>query len=404
MQITLLLTQSLESPGGVGRYFPLARALAGQGHDVTIFALHHNYHQLDRRRFRRDGVTVEYVGQMHVRKEGNGKQYFHPLRLIWVVLLATLRLSWAAVRRPGDVIHVCKTQPMNVAAAWAAHRLRGVPIFVDSDDYEAINNRFDGRWQQRIVAWFEDRAPAFACAVTVGTTFIRRRFESLGYPTGKFVLAPNGADRHRFQVLEEAGSAARLKQLRRALHLEAGQPVVVYVGSMSLTSHAVDLLLQAFVDVAAARPQARLLLVGSGEDLEKLRALAASLGIGGRTHFVGRVAAEEIPFYYRLGTVTVDPLRDSLPAKSSLSLKLIESIAAGVPCVTADIGDRRRIAGAAGIAVPPGDADALASALLSVLDDPQKAARMRQAAQELRHDNWWDVRVHAFTGLYPDAP
>lgn len=404
MDITLLLTQSLESPGGVGRYFPLARALAAQGHDVTIFALHHNYREVDQRRFVRDGVAVEYVGQMHVRKEGDGKDYFHPLMLIWVVAVATLRLSWAAVRRPGDLIHVGKTQPMNLAAAWLAHRLRGVPVYVDSDDYEAINNRFGGRWQQRIVAWFEDRAPSFARGVTVGTTFIGRRFESLGFPAEKFVLVPNGADRDRFKVLDEPECAARLTQIRRELGLEDGQPVVVYVGSMSLTSHAVDLLLEAFVDVSAQRPEARLLLVGSGEDLVRLRKVAADLGIANRTQFVGRVASEEIPYYYRLGTVTVDPLRDSLAARSSLSLKLIESIAAGVPCVTADIGDRRLMAGEAGIAVPPEDTGALTSALLSVLNDPKKVTRMRQAAQKLRQQNWWDVRIHAFTSLYPDAP
>lgn len=404
MHITLLLTQSLESPGGGGRYFPLARALAAQGHDVTIFALHHNYRTLDRRRFVRDGVTVEYVGQMHVRKEGDGKTYFHPLTLLWVVALATLRLSWAAVRRPGDLIHVGKTQPMNLTAAWLAHRLRGVPVYVDSDDYEAINNRFAGRWQQRVVAWFEDRAPSFARGITVGTTFIGRRFESLGYPAAKIRFVPNGADRDRFKVLDEPGCADRLAEIRRELNLEEGHPIIVYVGSMSLTSHAVDLLLKAFAELSAHRPQARLLLVGSGEDLEKLRGLAAELGIAGRTQFVGRVPAEEIPYYYRLATVTVDPLKDSLAAKSSLSLKLIESIAAGVPCVTADIGDRRLMVGEAGVAVPPGDAGALASALRSVLDNPQKAAKMRRAARKLRQDNWWDVRVRAFTSLYPDAP
>lgn len=404
MHITFLLTQSLESPGGGGRYFPLARALVAQGHDVTLFALHHNYRKLDRRRFVRDGVAVEYVGQMHVRKEGDGKTYFHPLMLIWVAAVATLRLSWAALRRPGDLIHVGKTQPMNLIAAWLAHKVRRVPVYVDSDDYEAINNRFAGGWQQRIVAWFEDLAPSFARGVTVGNTFIGERFQSLGYPPEKFVLVPNGADRDRFGILDEPGADAKLAQLRSELGLEEGQPVVVYVGSMSLTSHAVDLLLEAFVEVAAQRPQARLLLVGSGEDLRRLRAMAEALGIAGQTHFVGRVPSAEVPYYYRLGTVTVDPRNDSLAVESSLSLKLVESIAAGVPCVTADIGDRRRMAGEAGIAVPPGDARALASALLAVLNNPQKAAQMRQAAQELRQDNWWGARIHAFTSLYPDAP
>lgn len=403
MRITFLLTQSLESPGGGGRYFPLAKALVTQGHRVTIFALHHNYRQAGRRRFVRDGVEVAYVGQMHVRKEGSRKEYFHPLALLWVTAIATLRLSFAALRQPGDLIHVGKTQPMNGVAAWIAHRLRGVPVYVDSDDYEAINNRFSGRWQQRIVAWFEDWLPSFARGITVGNTFIGERFKSLGYPSEKIALVPNGADRDTFAVLDRPAGRTRLAALRRELDLAETQPVIVYVGSMSLVSHAIDLLLEAFLKVCERQPDTRLLLVGGGEDLEHLRRLAQHLEVADHVHFVGRVPAEEVPYYYRMGTVTVDPRRDSLPAESSLSLKLIESIATGVPCVTTDVGDRRLMVGEAGIAVPPGDAQALAEALLSILEEPRNAARMRQAALALRERYWWDVRVHDFVSLYPHA-
>jgi glycosyltransferase involved in cell wall biosynthesis len=403
MHITFLLTQSLESPGGGGRYFPLAKALVSLGYQVTIFALHHNFRELGQRRFTNEGVNVEYVGQMHVRKKGDSKQYFHPALLIWITAIATLRLGWAAVRQPGDVIHVGKSQPMNGLAAWIAHTVRRVPIYVDSDDYEAINNRFGGPWQQRLVAWFEDWLPSFAAGITVGNRFIGERFESLGYPGERIVVVHNGADRQTFAALDRPESAGRLAEMRREMGLNEGQPVVVYIGSMSLVSHAIDLLLNAFVSVRQQRPEAVLLLVGSGEDMDGLRALAEQLGITSSVRFLGRVPAREVPYYYRLGTVTVDPLWDSVQAQSSLSLKLVESIAAGVPCVTTDIGDRRMVAGAAGIAVAPGDAVALASALISVLQKPEKANCMRQAALALRDNYWWDVRVHSFASLYPHA-
>jgi len=401
LHITFLLTQSLESPSGGGRYFPLAKALVGQGHRVTIFALHHNYRELEQRRFVRDGVTVEYVGQMHVLKADNRKTYFHPLAMIGITLIATLKLARAALREPGDLIHVAKGQPMNGIAAWIAHRLRGVPVYLDSDDYEAVHNRFGGRWQQRVVAWFEDWIPSFASGITVGNTFIWNRHRALGYPPEKLVLVPNGVDRDAFAALESADCARRLELLQRELDLEEGQPVVVYVGSMSLVSHAVDLLLEAFAHVCERLPDACLLLVGGGEDIDKLRLLAEQLGIAAHVRFVGRVPAEAVPLYYRLGTVSVDPRLDDLVAESSLSLKLVESIAAGVPCVTTDIGDRRLIAGEAGIAVPPGDARALAAGLLTVLENPEKASQMRQAALALRDRYWWDVRVQDFASLYP---
>lgn len=395
-----MLTQSLESPGGAGRFMPLAKALAGLGHQVTILALHHDYAHVGQRRFVRDGVQVWYVGQMHVRKSGSGKTYYGPLSLLYVTVVATLRLTLAALHTPSDVIHVCKTQPMNGIAAWVVQALRRTPVYLDSDDYEAVNNRFSGRWQQRIVAWFEDWMPSFAKGITANTTFIAQRFQELGYPAERIRLVPNGVDRERFAVLDRPDVGELLDELRRSLSIREQDRVVVYVGSMSTVSHAVDLLLEAFVEVLDAEPDALLVLVGGGEDLDPLQERAVCLEVSGRVRFVGRVPVENVPLYYRLGIVSVDPMRDSLPARSSLSLKLVESIAAGVPCITSDIGDRRPMVGSAGLAVPPDDAYALATGILSILGDAEKAERMRAAARSMRASHWWDRRVQLFTDLY----
>ena len=96
MKITFLLTQSLESPGGNGRFFPLAKALVRAGHHVTIIALHHDFANAPVRTFTQDGVNVHYVAQMHVHKQGNHKSYYSPARLLWVTAVATWQLTWAA--------------------------------------------------------------------------------------------------------------------------------------------------------------------------------------------------------------------------------------------------------------------------------------------------------------------
>jgi glycosyltransferase involved in cell wall biosynthesis len=400
LRITFLMTQSLDSPGGTGRFLPLAKALTALGHQVTLLALHHDFAHVARRRFIQEGVHVHYVGQMHVRKSGDHKYYYNPVALTIIALAATLRLTIAALRTPGDVIHVCKTQPMNGLAAWIVHRLRGTAIYLDSDDYEAVNNRFTGRWQQRIVAWFEDWLPSFAAGITVNTTFIARRFAAIGYPPGRIYLVPNGVDHERFCLLKRPDLPSLLAERRAALGIEATDRVVVYVGSLSLVSHAIDLLLEAFPLVLQQEPQAILLVVGGGEDLPRLQQQAKALPIDERVRFLGRVPGDQAPLYYALGEVSVDPMRRSLPAESSLSLKVVESIVAGVPCVTADIGDRKHIVGAAGIAVAPDDAAALAGGILAILKDKEVADRMRQAAQATGTEHWWQTRVHLFTRVY----
>lgn len=401
LRITFLLTQSLESPGGGGRYLPLARALVQRGYSVVLIALHHNYAEAPQRNFTVDGIAVKYVGQMHVRKSGNVKTYFNPVTLLWVAFMATVQLFWAAFRTPADAIHVCKTQPMNGVAAWLVHLLRRIPVFLDSDDYEAVNNRFAHAWQQRFVAWFENWMPGFASGITAGTTYIAERFASRGFPPEKIIIVPNGVDRARFAVLQdETVVAQKAAQLRQKWQIGDGHRVIVYVGSMSLVSHAVDLLLESFQLVLQREPNALLLLAGAGEDLPRLQQMAHDLAISDCVRFVGRVPLAEIPYCFHLGVLAVDPMRRSIPAESSLSLKLLESMAAGTPCVTADIGDRRAVVNGAGLAVAPDDVDALAEGILHILQHPETAVAMRQRAIALREQNWWDQRVDLFIKQY----
>jgi glycosyltransferase involved in cell wall biosynthesis len=400
LRVTFLLTQSLQRPSGLGRYWPLSKELARLGHEVVVLALHHDFRTLAQRCFTKDDVNVRYVGQMHVRKVGSHKVYYGPLALLAVTATSTIRLALAALRTPGDVIHVCKTQPMNGVAAWVVHLLRRTPVYLDSDDYEAAHNRFSGRWQRRIVAWFEDWMPSFAEGITANTSFLAERFQSLGYPAERIRLVPNGVDRDRFALLDRSDLPDMLEEWRQSLGIGEQDRVVVYVGAMRTISHAVDLLLEAFVEVVQQEPDALLLLVGGGEDRGWLEQKAMDLKVSNRVRFLGHVPDERIPLYYRLGEVSVDPRRASLAAQSSLSLKLVESIVAGVPCVTTDVGDRRNIVGAAGIAVAPGDAQALAKGILSILGDAERAERMRAAAFQMRESLFWDSRVSTFAGIY----
>ena len=404
MRVTFLLTQSLESPGGGGRYLPLAKALVRRGFSVVMVALHHNYKEAEKRKFIVDGVEVRYVAQMHVKKTGNVKTYFPPAKLALIIFWATVKLFWEAFWLRSDLVLVCKTQPMNGVAAWLVHLLRNRPVVLDSDDFEAINNRFSNQFQQKLVAWFENWMPKFASGMTVGNSFIAQRYKELGYPAAKITILPNGVERAFFTDIDDETLACKLDDLRSRWAIKASQRVIVYVGSMSLVSHAVDLLFEAFALVVARNPDVLLLMVGSGEDFVALRQLAADMGLLNQVKFVGRVPMNEVVFYYRLAELSVDPRRQSLPAESSLSLKLLESIAAETPCVTADIGDRREIIKGAGLAVPPDDAAQLANGILKILDQPELATSMREAAKVQSEKNWWDQRVDLLIEQFPNLP
>ncbi|MEW5871899.1 MAG: glycosyltransferase family 4 protein [Chloroflexota bacterium] len=373
MHIAFLLTQSLESPSGLGRYSPLAKELARLGHTIHIFALHPDFASLAQKNFEQDGVKIHYVAPMHVRKHGSLKSYYSTPQLLSVASQATWQLCRAALATPAEIIHVFKPHPMNSLAGLAARYLRGRRLFLDCDDYEAALGHFTSGWQRWGVALFEKTTPRYAHTVTTHTHFMKSKLLEWGVAEERIVYLPNGIDRQRFQPVDLERVATR----RAQLGLE-NRPVAAYIGSLGLASHAVDLLLEAFAQVHHTLPESRLLMVGGGEDFEKLQTQGNALGLGDAVLWVGRVPPNEVPMYYHLANVSVDPVRDDGAARGRSPLKLFESWATGVPFVTADVGERRRLLGSppAGILAEPGNAAALATAILQILGNTELASSL----------------------------
>ncbi len=90
--LVILLTQDLQSPSGLGRYFPLAKYLVREGYQVTILAMHPDFENLKEDRFEQEGVRVKYVAQMHVRKIGNQTLYYSQIQLAKLSMKAMISL------------------------------------------------------------------------------------------------------------------------------------------------------------------------------------------------------------------------------------------------------------------------------------------------------------------------
>jgi glycosyltransferase involved in cell wall biosynthesis len=398
MKIHFLLTQDLESPSGLGRYWPMARALSTRGHQVRISTLHPKYASLNTKVFHKDKVLVEYVAPMHVMKEGSLKKYYSPLRLAWVSFTATFFLIKAAFSTSVDIIYVCKPHPMNSIAGYLASRITGAILWVDCDDFEAGSNRFANLWQQRVIAFFEKQVPRRATLVTTNTNFMRAKLIEWGCPTEKIKYLPNGIDRERFFTPDPIDVA----RLRTELNLE-GKRVLLYVGTMSLANHPVDLLISSFIHVNQKFSKTVLLLVGGGDDYQRLIDQSINLGISQVVRFIGRVSPEKVIFYYALAEVSIDPVCDDDVARGRSPLKLFESWACGVPFVTGPVGDRPTLLGnppAGMMAKEPGDPLALANEINEVLGSPELANELRRRGLERIEQYTWDHLISTLENAY----
>ncbi len=400
MRVAFLSTSSLDYPSPLGRWLPLAKELVRRGHMVHFLTLHHDFRPEMRAPRQEEGVWVHAVGQMHVRGWGDARRPLAGLPLLHVALAATLALLRRALQVEVDAYHICKPQPMNGLAGLLAARWKGRPCYLDCDDYEAEANRFSSRWQRTLLRLFEDKLPPRMNGITVNSRFLAERVERLGVPRERIVYVPNGVERARFARRDsEAG-----RFLREHYGL-ADRPVALYLGTLNLTAHPLDLLLEAFVLVLQKMPEARLVLVGGGEDRPILECQAEELGLREHVLFVGAVPPAQVPNYLALGDLVVDPVRDDAVARARSPLKVFESMACGLPVVTGDVGDRREILGdgQAGLLVVPGDPHALAEGMVVLLGDPLRRREMAAAGREQVERYMWDRLVERFLQVYKEG-
>lgn len=397
LRILFLLTQSLTDPSGLGRYWPLARQMTKLGYQVEIAALHPAYNTLRQRDFVREGVRVSYVAQMHVRQEGNRQLYFNTPQLFFVTALATFALARAALKSRADVIHIAKAQPMNGFAGWLGARLRRRRLYLDCDDDEAASNRFSSGWQRNVVKWCEDRLPQAVRGVTVNTSYLRDRCLGLGVPASQIFLVPNGFDPDRFRL----PASHEIESVRARWNL-TGRQVVLYLGSLNLANHPILLLLDVFEQVHWRIPSALLLLVGGGEGYDRVAQEIQTRGLGDAVVLAGRVDPAAVANIYAASHLVVDPVFDDNVARARSPLKIVESLAMGIPVVTGDVGDRAAMLdnGRAGILVKPGSADELAEGIISALCDSACYNSIAERAKVISEQFRWDHLAQEFVKVY----
>jgi glycosyltransferase involved in cell wall biosynthesis len=140
-------------------------------------------------------------------------------------------------------------------------------------------------------------------------------------------------------------------------------------------------LLDAAAIVARSTPSVRFLLVGRGPGEGEARQLAAGLGLGDTVLFTG--FREDAPRVASTFDVFVLP-----SVFEGLSIALVEAMALGKPPVVTTVGGNREVVrdGVNGLTVPARDPEALAAAIMTLIDDPALRSDLGVAARRRAAD------------------
>ena len=216
---------------------------------------------------------------------------------------------------------------------------------------------------------------------------------SNGYARGKCVVIPNGFDLERFKMNSGAGAP-----LRAELKIPENAPVVGMAARLHPMKDHRNFLVAAG-KVLQRIPSATFVLCGDGLTADS-SLLSQWMREGGlpqdRVRLIGR--KEDIENFYPALTVAV------LSSKSGEGFPNVlgEAMACGVPCVATDVGDAALIIGNCGRIVPPCDSQALASAIVELLELPprERSALGLSARRSIEERYSLPAVVKQFESLY----
>ena len=163
---------------------------------------------------------------------------------------------------------------------------------------------------------------------------------------------------------------------RAEFGLTSEMPVVGFTGRLDRVKR-LDLLLEGFYSVAVQYPQARLMIIGEGEQRSRLEALATGLGISQAVIWTG--FHQDIPRLLAALDIYIQP-----SVNEGLSLSILEAMASGKAVIATDVGGAQEVLThqETGILIPPGSSAAIGSAIVDILNQPKKQAALGQAARK----------------------
>ncbi len=220
-------------------------------------------------------------------------------------------------------------------------------------------------------------------ALIVLSPFTGRVFENLGLQP---VVIPNVIELQQFRPSPPGPGSSRLSNPDR--------PALLWVKSFDDAGNP-ELMVDAFARLRRDLPGATLTMIGDGPLLPGAQARAKMLDTP--VDFAGRVSYNMMaPAYDRADILVISSAVDNQPNV------LIEASACGLPVVATAVGGIPDMAqdGVNALLVAPGDANALAVAVLRVARDPELASQLGQAAMENAMNYTWPRVRGQLAALY----
>ena len=205
-------------------------------------------------------------------------------------------------------------------------------------------------------------------------------------------------------VIPNGVNAARFREPPAALSERKG-PIILAVGQVK-PRKGYHLLVAAMPAIRAALPEAQAVIIGdtSADPVyaDSIRAAAWAAGMPEAVRLLGRVPEDELRGWYHAADVFALPALNLGGRFEGFGLAYLEASAAGLPVIgTRDCGAEDAIReGETGVLIAQNDPEALSAAIIALLRDPARRARMGAAGAAHAAEHSWDKVARRMITIY----
>jgi glycosyltransferase involved in cell wall biosynthesis len=285
-----------------------------------------------------------------------------------------------------DVIHGLDIySSMALMVIGFAHRHR-IPCVLTC--HTVMNSDFSLFLQRPLISWALIRADRLIAVSRASA----RLSHLLGCPEKRITVVPNGVDLSCFNG-QINGSLMRKE-------LGIGDEPLVVTASRLIERKSPELLVSAFARVSQVVPDAKLVIAGSGRERDNLSRRIESLNIANSVFMLGGLPKEKVAQLMAAADIFV------LSSKmESCPLSLLEASAVGVPVVCSNAGGVPEIFqdGFNALLYPPGDDNAMAKAIICLVQDKELAKKISANAVETASKFTWEMTAERTLQVYEEV-
>jgi len=229
-------------------------------------------------------------------------------------------------------------------------------------------------------------------AIIYNSALSRKQHESLGYSSLNASVLPNGFDCRQFSPDED-----QRKQSRKALMVSDNELLFGHIARYHPMKNHLGLI-EAFSKLTEKHPSGKLLLIGRDVNKENQQLIQEIKRVGLEDRILLLGERNDIPALLNGMDYLVSP---SLWGEGFPNV-IGEAMACGTPCIATDVGDSAFVINDAGFVVPPGNAEAMAAAMIQAAQHtPEMQTQLGNKARQRILDHFrQEMIAESYEAIY----